>query len=352
MPSANAQQNSYVSASIEPLPLNVPKDGELTAIDDDIFWLRMPLPFELDHINLYLIKDGEGYAALDTGIGTQLTESLWEQIFAYLDHPITRVIVTHMHPDHIGMAGYLTEKFRVPLYMTMGEYYTARSIVAGGRGASDWQDREYLTRCGLDAQYVENAMKNKNGIQKVVRPIPIGFKRLTQDMEIQIGNFTWKVMIGRGHSPEHACLYCDKKQLLISGDHVLPKISPNIGVYSTEPDANALDAYLTTLPQFKQLPVNTKVLPSHKLPFTGLHVRVDELIMHHQAHLSALRDLCQQGQSVKSCLPTLFKRELNPHNMFFAIAEALAHLNYLYYQGECSKELNQDGQWIFTTLAN
>jgi glyoxylase-like metal-dependent hydrolase (beta-lactamase superfamily II) len=147
-------------------------------------------------------------------------------------------------------------------------------------------------------------------------------------------------------------LYCDKKQLLISGDHVLPKISPNIGVYSTEPDANALDAYLTTLPQFKQLPVNTKVLPSHKLPFTGLHVRVDELIMHHQAHLSALRDLCQQGQSVKSCLPTLFKRELNPHNMFFAIAEALAHLNYLYYQGECSKELNQDGQWIFTTLAN
>ena len=342
-------QNSQEYLKIEPLPLELPSDGELCAVDQDIYWLRMPLPFDLDHINLYLIKDGEGYAALDTGIGTSLTEAIWEQIFTRISKPITRVIVTHMHPDHIGMAGFLTEKFKVPLYMSMGEYFTARSIVAGGRGASDWQEREYLTRCGMDAQYVENATASKDGIQKVVRPIPTSFKRLSEGMELEIGEHKWRVMIGRGHSPEHACLFCEEKGILISGDHVLPKISPNIGVYSTEPDANALNLYLTTLPQFKQLPTNTKVLPSHKLPFTGLHTRVDELLAHHQAHLSLLREYCIEGKTVKECLPALFKRKLNPHNMFFAIAEGLAHLNYLYYRGECTRIIDEHGHWVFTT---
>ncbi|MFC4701544.1 MBL fold metallo-hydrolase [Glaciecola siphonariae] len=342
-------QRSEDEHVIEALALELPKAGELCAVDEDIFWLRMPLPFDLDHINLYLIKDGDGYAAIDTGIGTQTTEDIWAAIFDQLGAKITRVIVTHMHPDHIGMAGYLSEKFRAPLYMTMAEYYVARSMVAGGRGASDWQDREYLQRCGMPSQYIEKASQNKGGIQKVVKPIPLGFKRLTEGQILSIGNHQWRVMIGRGHSPEHACLYCESKQILISGDHVLPNISPNIGVYSTEPDANALKLYLATLPQFKDLPIDTKVLPSHKLPFTGLHVRVDELIHHHHAHLARLRDFCQTPRTVEACLGVLFKRKLNPHNMFFAIAEALAHLNYLYFNDELARHINEDGAWIFTS---
>jgi glyoxylase-like metal-dependent hydrolase (beta-lactamase superfamily II) len=351
MPPVNLQQRRQpqINLAITPLALKLPERGELTAIDDDIYWLRMPLPFDLDHINLYLIKDGEGYAALDTGIGTQTTEAIWEDILADLGKPLTRVIVTHMHPDHIGMAGYLTEKFRVPLYMSMSEYFVARAMVSGGRGASDWQDREYLIRCGMNAEYVEKAAANKGGMQKVVRPIPLSYKRMSEGMKIPIGAHVWEVLIGRGHSPEHVCLYCQDKNTLISGDHVLPKISPNIGVYSTEPDANALDLYLTTLPQFKSLPMNTKVLPSHKLPFTGLHTRVDQLIEHHQGHLTLLRDFCKKGKTVSQCLPVLFKRELNPHNMFFALAEGLAHLNYLYFEGECTRELAESGHWIFTT---
>lgn len=310
----------------------------------------MPLPFELDHINLYLLKDGDGYVALDTGIGTNTTEALWEQIFEKLGKAITRVIVTHMHPDHIGMAGYLTEKFRVPLYMSMSEYYVARAMVAGGRGASDWEDREYLVRCGMSNDYIEQASANKGGVQKVVRPIPLSYKRLSEGMTIKIGEYDWQVMIGRGHSPEHVCLYCEQKTTLISGDHVLPNISPNIGVYSSEPDANALDLYLTTLSQFKSLPSSTKVLPSHKLPFTGLHTRVDELLAHHYEHIRLLTDFCRDGKTVSECLPVLFKRKLNSHNMFFAISEGLAHLNYLYYQQLCRREINEKGQWVFTSV--
>lgn len=337
------------SECITPLPLTLPEEAQLTAIDEDIFWLRMPLPFALDHINLYLIKDGEGYAALDTGIGTQTTERLWEQILETLAKPLTRVIVTHMHPDHIGLAGFLTEKFKVPLYMTMAEYFVGRAMVAGGRGASDWQDRQYLKGCGMSDEYIEQASGGRGGIQKVVRPIPLGFIRMREGMEMLIGEHTWKIMIGRGHSPEHACLYCESKNILISGDHVLPNISPNIGVYSTEPDADALKLYLQTLPQFKQLPASTHVLPSHKLPFVGLHQRVDELISHHQSHLENLIAFCQTEKSIQDCLPVLFKRELNSHNMFFALAECLAHLNYLHFQDKMSKRTDEQGRWLFAT---
>lgn len=335
---------------ISPLDLPLPGVAELTAIDDDIYWLRMPLPFELDHINLYLIRDGEGYAILDTGIGTRTTEALWEKIFPQIGNVITRIIVTHMHPDHIGMAGYLSEKFKVPLYMSMAEYYVARSMVAGAQGASNWLDKKYLIGCGMSDEYVEKSLETKGGLRTVVRSIPLGFKRLKEGMSLQIGEFSWLVLIGRGHSPEHVCLFCAEKNILISGDHVLPKISPNIGVYSTEPDANALSLYLSTLPQFKTLPVSTKVLPSHKQPFTGLHARVDELLAHHHAHLKLLRDFCREERTVSDCLPILFKRKLNPHNMFFAIAEALAHLNYLYFQNECTKQLDGKGRWLFKTI--
>jgi glyoxylase-like metal-dependent hydrolase (beta-lactamase superfamily II) len=329
----------------------IPESGTLQKVAPDIFWLRMPLPFDLDHINLYLLEDGdEGYALIDTGIGTSRVEELWEALLAELKKPITKVIVTHMHPDHIGMAGYLVEKFRVPLYMSHSEYFVARALSAGSRGASDWQDDEYLVRCGMSQEYVAKAKQNRKeskGVGQVIHPIPLQYERLEEGDTIPIGSDEWQVMIGRGHSPEHVCLYSEQRAVLISGDHVLPGISPNIGVYSTEPNANALEQYLTTLPQFLNLPKNTLVLPSHKQPFHGLHIRVNELIEHHHLHLDNLRAFCQQAKTINDCLPILFKRKLNPHNMFFAVAEAISHLNYLYFSGEFSREINKEGQFIF-----
>lgn len=332
----------------------IPHPGEIQEVEPGIYWLRMPLPFDLDHINLYLIDDDDaGYALIDTGISTAKVESLWNDICSRLDKPISKVIVTHLHPDHIGMAGFLVEKFRVPLYMSQAEYFTARALTAGSRGASDWQDDEYLVMCGMTLNYIAKAKErraNSAGLSQVIRPIPIQFERLQAGDSLKIGSGIWHVHIGRGHSPEHVCLFNNDAKILISGDHILPGISPNIGVYSTEPNANTLKMYLDTLPPFLNLPANTLVLPSHKQPFYGLHQRVNELISHHKTHLDNLIEFCESGKTIEDCLKVLFKRDLNEHNMFFAVAESFSHLNYLYFEGYCSRTRNEDGHYIFTSL--
>jgi glyoxylase-like metal-dependent hydrolase (beta-lactamase superfamily II) len=348
------------------IDVEMPEPGQWQQVSPGILWLRMPLPFELDHINLYLIEDydsvtqTEGYALIDTGFGVRKTQEIWDSLLAKLDKPLTKVIVTHMHPDHIGMAGYLVDKYRVPFYMSHSEYFVARAMCAGSRGASDWQDDEYLVRCGMSEDYVANASekrKKSKGLGQVIMPIPLQHERLQEGDVIKIGTLgnidsvetdQWQVIIGRGHSPEHVCLYNQHTKVLISGDHVLPIITPNIGVYSTEPNANALKMYLDTLPQFKNLPEDTLVLPSHKQPFIGLHSRVDALIAHHHKHLQSLKEFCKEGRTIKQCLPVLFKRELNEHNMFFAIAEAFSHLNYLYFEQTFTRDINEKNQYIFT----
>lgn len=339
---------------IEFIDVALPEPGKWEEVAPGILWLRMPLPFELDHINLYLIEEPSlgGFALIDTGIGTSKTQALWESLLNDLGKPITKVIVTHMHPDHIGMAGYLVDKFRVPLYMSHSEYFVGRAISAGARGASDWQDDEYLVRCGMSTEYVAAAKQNRKeskGVGQVIHPIPVQFERLQGGDSLTIGDHSWQVIIGRGHSPEHVCLYSESLNVLISGDHVLPIISPNIGVYSTEPNANTLKQYLSTLPQFTELPVTALVLPSHKQPFHGLHTRVHQLISHHHAHLDSLRMFCITPRTIEACLPVLFKRKLNQHNMFFAIAEAFSHLNYLYFANEVSRIINAQGHYEFTT---
>ena len=349
--------------TVDFIDVEIPEPGQWQQVSPGILWLRMPLPFDLDHINLYLIEDydpvtkAEGYALIDTGIGVSKTQQIWDSLLAKLDKPLTKVIVTHMHPDHIGMAGYLVDKYRVPFYMSHSEYFVARALCAGSRGASDWQDDEYLVRCGMSADYVANASENRKkskGLGQIILPIPLQHERLQEGDEIKIGSADsdgtnqWQIMIGRGHSPEHVCLYNAHSKVLISGDHVLPMITPNIGVYSTEPNANSLKMYLDTLPQFKNLPEDTLILPSHKQPFMGLHTRVDELIAHHHKHLASLKEFCSQGKTIKACLPVLFKRELNEHNMFFAIAEAFSHLNYLYFENILTRDVNDQGQYVFT----
>jgi glyoxylase-like metal-dependent hydrolase (beta-lactamase superfamily II) len=353
MPELQKNIPDHMSEEIHYIDVPLPKPGKWEQVAPGILWLRMPLPFALDHINLYLIEDTltDGYVLIDTGIGTNKTKELWESLLGELIKPITKVIVTHMHPDHIGMAGYLVEKFRVPFYMSNSEYFVARALTAGAMGASDWQDDQYLVRCGMSTDYVAIAKENRKsskGMGAVIAPIPLQFERLEAGNSLLIGEHSWKVIIGRGHSPEHVCLYSESLKVLISGDQVLPKISPNIGVYSTEPNANALQQYLTTLPQFLQLPGDTLVLPSHKQPFYGLHCRVNQLCNHHHMHLENLRDFCKTSKTVADCLPLMFKRKLDDHNMFFAIAEAFSHLNYLFFAGECSREINQQGHYVFT----
>ncbi|AXT40802.1 MBL fold metallo-hydrolase [Alteromonas sp. BL110] len=326
--------------------------GELIEVADGVLWLTMPLPFELDHINLYLIRGEGGWVVIDTGIGTSTTKSLWMRIFEQLDAPIVGVIVTHLHPDHVGLAGWIADTYNVPFYMTQTEYFTARAFAAGRNGATNTRDVLYYQRAGLDDPMIAKLTSGEgNGYSSVVSPLPISYTRLKHGMTLFLGDNEWVVMIGRGHSPEHACLYNAKKNILISGDHILPIITPNIGAYSTEPDANTLADYLNTLPQFKSLPRNTTVLPAHKLPFIGLHERVDSLIAHHHEHLQALLKACKEPKAVVDLLPVMFRRKLSSRNMVFAVAECLSHLNYLVSEGDISRALNDEGVYTFKVCA-
>lgn len=335
--------------SITTLNNPVPDESKLTFINDDIAWLRMPLPFQLDHINLYLIRDGDRFALVDTGLHTSKTQAIWDTIFSEQKVSLSKVVVTHMHPDHLGNAGWLTERFEIPLYMTHKEYYVSRAIRAGDQGASTRLDEQFMRRAGLSQEAISRSLQRRNGIRHVISPIPLSFECLKENDSLVIGNTTWKVIIGKGHSPEHACLYCEQNGVLISGDHVLPQISPNIGVYSTEPNANSLKQYLTTLPQFLNLPEDTIVLPAHKRPFTGLHDRVSALMSHHHEHLSSLIEFCQEERSLVDCLPVLFKRELDEQSMFFAVAECLSHLNYLVFDEKMTRVLRND-VWLYQSI--
>ncbi len=339
---------------ITALPTPAPNAGELVAINTHVFWLRMPLPFALDHINLYLIKDSfmgkSGWAIVDTGVNTRTTRGHWETVLAQLDAPVTRVIVTHMHPDHAGCAGYLTEKFRVPLFMSQAEYFASRAILAGSQGADNWTDKAYFTAAGFAPEAVERMTNGTAGLNKIVAPIPVSFIRMRHGDVIDCGETQWRCIMGEGHSPEHISLYNSDLKVLVAGDQILPEITPNIGSYSTQPLSNPLLGYLTSLDHFTDLHADTLVLPSHRQPFTGVHTRIAELRAHHEAHLENLLDLCMVPQRVIDVLPHMFARELNEHGMFFAIAEAYAHLNYLFYQQQLTR-VDDNGVCLYQTCA-
>ncbi|WP_282146583.1 MBL fold metallo-hydrolase [Alteromonas stellipolaris] len=324
-----------------------PSPGEWTEIAKGVLWLRMPLPFELDHINLYLVEDDDGWVVIDTGLGTNTTKTLWKEIFAALDKPISAVLVTHLHPDHVGLAGWIADQFKVPLYMSQVEYFTARAFTGGKSDTSAWRDEQYYHRAGLQPDDVTSLMSGNKGYSNVVSPIPISYRRLKQSDVLTLKGNSWEVMIGRGHSPEHVCLYSKELGILLAGDHILPQITPNIGVYSTEPEGNTLQDYLSTLLPFTDLPEKTLVLPAHRQPFVGVKDRVNELIEHHHGHLNALVEACSKPQTVVELLPVLFKRELSGRNVVFAVAECVSHLNYLLSHGKITRHLSDDGIYLY-----
>lgn len=327
----------------------IPSVGELTAISESILWLRMPLPFSLNHINLYLLKDTDGYYILDTGLNTPDTKRYWEQIIASLPLPIVGVIVTHMHPDHLGLAGWLCESHQCPLLMSKTEYFVGRAFRAGPNGADTESDKVYFRQAGADETLVGEMTKGSMGYSKVVTPIPVSYHGLKDQQLLTINNQQWRVLTFGGHAPEHVCLHNESAGVLIAGDQILPHISPNIGAYSTEPQAENLSDYLASLDVLALLPEDTLVLPAHGQPFTGIRERAATLKQHHWEHLDALTAFCHQSQTVMSCLPVMFKRELSTHDMGFAIAECLAHLNFLLAQQRLVRRCDTNGVYRYTT---
>ncbi|MDH5749152.1 MAG: MBL fold metallo-hydrolase, partial [Rhodospirillales bacterium] len=314
--------------------------GETREVAPGVYWLRMPLPFKLDHINLWLLEDEGGWTIIDTGIAKDDVKALWDRIFSrmFQGKPLKRVIVTHAHPDHMGLAGWLTERFGVPLWTSFGEWSFARMLSLDKGPELLNKSRAFYRAAGFDESQMAAVDRRANPYPRRVSPIPSTYVRISDGDEIAINGRPWRVIVGTGHSTEHACLYCDELKVLISGDQVLPEITPNIAVWPMEPEADPLRNYLESLHKFKPLPEDTLVLPSHKWPFTGLHARLDFLAHHHDLRLSETRETCSVPRTGVEVLSHLFKRQLDDHQLFFAIGEALAHLHYL-IEGDEMKRL-------------
>jgi glyoxylase-like metal-dependent hydrolase (beta-lactamase superfamily II) len=347
-----------------PLGEHLPPSGTVTEVAPGVFWLRMGLPFALNHINLWLLRDRlphpsqsgvmqEGWTAVDCGINNPATREAWQQVEtqALQGLPILRVLVTHMHPDHMGLAHWLCERWQAPLWMSTSEYQSALLACSGLSNfggaptvaffkAHGWQHPDELAQVQARVGYYAG----------MVPQIPGAYVRLMAGMQVRIGERHWQCISGYGHSPEHMALLDDQQQLLISGDMLLPSISTNVSVYAMEPDGNPLQWFLDSLDKMAQLPDATLVLPSHGRPFRGATTRIAQLKLHHAERLAELLQACRaQACCAHELLPVLFKRPLDVHQTTFALGEAVAHLNLLWLSGQMRRERGADGVIRFST---
>ena len=304
-----------------------------------ILWLRMPLPFALDHINLWLCPDGDGWIQIDCGYGDAQTRALWEQHFAatYNGRPLHRVIATHYHPDHLGNAAWLAQRWECAVAMPQAEYLTAHAVAGERAGYGSTATCDLFAMHGLEPEHVAALSARGNRYRRGVPELPWTHERLLAGDDVVIGANRWRVIPGYGHSPEHASLYCAALGVLISGDMLLPKISTNVSVWAIEPDGDPLGRFLSSLGRFEELPRETLVLPSHGLPFVGIGERVAQLRAHHAARLAELEAAADTAMTAADAVPLLFRRELDVQQRFFAMGEAIAHLNHLWHAGRMQR---------------
>ncbi len=341
-----------------PLADALPPRGGAIAVAPGVKWLRMALPFTLDHINLWLLRDRidgrEGWTVVDTCIDHPQARADWEQVFAaeLEGLPVLRVIVTHMHPDHVGLAHWLCERWDAPLWMSATDYQAARYACQvvnsfGGDRLADYFHSHGMT----DAGDLEQIRNRKSYYSSLVPALPPSFARLMDCMSLTIGGQAWRCIAGYGHAPEHMALYCEALNVLISGDMVLPRISTNVSVYEMEPEADSLTLFLDSLERFLPLPDDVLVLPSHGKPFTGLHTRLRQLREHHRERLAEVMDAaCAAPVCAYDVLPVLFKRPLDLHQTTFALGEAVAHLHCLWHDGQLRRTRDAQGIWRFAPV--
>ena len=332
------------SGLVHPWP-EPPEGGTTILVAPGIRWLRMPLPFALNHINLWLLDDERGVTAVDTGTGLPPTRELWETLFAgeLADRPIVRVLVTHFHPDHMGNADWLSRRFGVELWCPQAEWLMAQLAWQGAGGGDSDKRLAHYRRHGVPEAQVEALRERGNHYRQLVPTVAPEFRAVREGDVLTIGARQWHAFTVLGHAPEHACLFSPSGNVLISGDQVLPKITPNVSVWPDQPRGNPLRLYLDSLARFRPLPEDTLILPSHGLPFRGLHPRLEYLRHHHEERLAEALDAIAEPRTASDLVPMLFRRKLDTHQLGFAIGEALAHLHYLEAEGQAARLVGGDG---------
>jgi glyoxylase-like metal-dependent hydrolase (beta-lactamase superfamily II) len=342
-----------------PFGAALPAIGTVRHIVPGVGWLRMPLPFALDHINLWLLNDAfddarkAGWSVVDCGVADDATRAGWEAIFAtgMGGLPVQRVLATHCHPDHVGLADWLCRRWGAPLWMSTGEYGFARMLAAALPGVDGTAALPHFQRHGLlDPALLMQMQGRKNYYPSLVPAVPPSYSRMQDGQMVAIGGCDWRVIAGFGHSPEHVSMYCAERNVLISGDMILPRISTNVSVFAVEPEANPLQLYLDSLGKFSGMPDDVLVLPSHGRPFRGLHTRIAQLRQHHVERLAEVMQACVQWQSAADIVPLMFRRALDVHQLSFALGEALAHLHQLYATRIVQRELGADGVMRFRLM--
>jgi glyoxylase-like metal-dependent hydrolase (beta-lactamase superfamily II) len=330
-----------------------PEPGTATELAPQVFertdsalkWIRMPLPFALDHINLWLMRHGEGWCVVDCGYGSEVTRGFWAQQFATTcgNLPVTQIVVTHYHPDHIGNAQWLSEKFGAPVAMSYTEFVTAHALTHSIGPFEVKHMAAFYKRHGVGDAMLPILSDRRVTYSSGVPELPQSISRIRPGETISLGGHDWQAIAGYGHTQEHIAFYCDALRVLISGDMLLPKISTNVNVWPIDPTADAVGMFLDSLDEFAELPEDTLVLPSHGLPFRGIRVRVKALHEHHKARMAELVEALDTPKCAYEILPVLFRRPLDNHQTFFAIGEAVAHLNHGIALGTLKQIQGDDG---------
>ncbi len=337
-----------------PFP-TAPAPGAAIEVAPGILWLRIPLPMVLDHVNAYALRDADGWTLIDTGLDTGKTRALWE---AALDGPlagvpVTRLIVTHHHPDHVGLAGWFQAR-GVDLWMTRTAWLSARMLTLDDQSLPTAETLAFWQSAGMDpAIFAARRTERPFNFADMVHPMPLGFSRLQDGHSITMGGRTWDIRFGQGHAPDHATFWSRDDDVVIGGDQLLATISPNLGVYATEPGADPVGEWLSScaalMPHARPAQL---VLPGHKLPFTGLPDRLRQMIDNHHGALDRLRDHLANGpKTAGDCFAPLFKRQIDAGTYGLALVEAVAHLNHLFAIGAVTRDRRADGAWLYRIRA-
>jgi glyoxylase-like metal-dependent hydrolase (beta-lactamase superfamily II) len=324
----------------------LPQRGRTIEVAPGVHWIRMPLPYALDHINLWALDDGAGWAIVDTGVRTEETAAVWRELFANSpdDRTMTRIFVTHLHPDHVGMAGWLTRKFGVRLWMTRAEYLMCRAMVSDTGREAPADAIDFYRRAGWSSAAIETYRTRFGGFGHGVYRLPSAYRRIVEGETIEIGAHKWTIVGGNGHSPEHACLWCPALNIFISGDQILPKISSNVSVHPTEPEANPLQDWLDSCAKLKGIvPDDALVLPAHNEPFRKAPLRLQALIDDHEDGLEKLYTMCAEPKRAVDVFPALFRSRITQGVFGMATGESLAHLNCLRARGRVRRTADKDG---------
>ena len=333
-----------------------PAPGAAIEVAPGVLWMRLPLPMKLDHVNVYALDEGDGWTVVDTGFDSAKSRAIWQMLLdgPLAGKPVTRVIATHHHPDHLGLAGWFMER-GADLWTTRTAWLTARMLVLDEQDAPTPETIAFWRAAGMPSDLLaQRAAERPFNFADCVHPLPLGFTRLQDGQTVRFGGRDWDVATGDGHAPEHATFWSQSDDLVIGGDQLLPGISPNLGVYPTEPAADPVGEWLASCTRFLTLARDRHlVLPGHKLPFTGLPMRLEQMRDNHLSALDRVVELLAQApQSAVGCFPALFKRPIGPAEIGLALVESVAHLNHLARQGRISRAgVDAHGAELWRALA-